>query len=168
MSKVDIVLGLLLALGAFLGYRRGFLMELFFLLAIVLGIFLGFKLLSIGMEFLQREFNADRKFLPYISFAGIFILVLVLTIFLGRRVKNSLDNTFLGKVDSIAGALLGAAKYAFCISVIFWLADSLYLKLPQDWIKGSYLYPVTAKAAPNVSKYLSQFIPFFKEIFKQF
>lgn len=88
MSKVDIALGLVLALGAFLGYRRGFLMELFFLVAIVLGIFLGFKLMSMGMEFLQREFNADKKFLPYISFSIIFILVLALTIFFWQANKE--------------------------------------------------------------------------------
>lgn len=168
MSKVDIALGLVLALGAFLGYRRGFLMELFFLVAIVLGIFLGFKLMSMGMEFLQREFNADKKFLPYISFSIIFILVLALTIFFGRQIKNSLDNTFLGKVDAAAGALLGVVKYVFCLSVIFWLSDSLRLTLPEDWVKGSYLYPVTVKAAQKMSAYLSQFIPFFKEIFRQF
>ncbi|MCX8489573.1 MAG: CvpA family protein [Cyclobacteriaceae bacterium] len=168
MSKIDIALGFILALGAFFGYRRGFLMELFFLVAIVLGIFLGFKLMSIGMEFLQREFNADKKFLPYISFLIVFILVLVLTLFFGRRIKNSLDNTFLGKVDAIAGALLGVVKYIFCLSVIFWLGDSLHISLPADWTKGSVLYPATANAAQKMSSYLSQFVPFFKEIFRQF
>jgi membrane protein required for colicin V production len=168
LSKVDIVLGLLLALGAFLGYRRGFLMELFFLVAIVLGIFLGFKLMSIAMEFLQREFNADKKFLPYIAFSVVFVLVLVLTLFLGRRIKNSLDNTFLGKVDAVAGALLGLLKYIFCLSVIFWLGDSLNVRVPAEWTKGSFLYPATASAAQKMSLYLSQFVPFFKEIFRQF
>jgi uncharacterized membrane protein required for colicin V production len=94
--------------------------------------------------------------------------VLALTIFFGRQIKNSLDNTFLGKVDAAAGALLGVVKYVFCLSVIFWLSDSLRLTLPEDWVKGSYLYPVTVKAAQKMSAYLSQFIPFFKEIFRQF
>ncbi len=168
MTKIDIALGLVLALGAFLGYRRGFLMELFFLVAIVLGIFLGFKLMSVGIEFLQHEFNADKKFLPYIAFSVVFILVLVLTLLLGRRIKNSLDNTFLGKVDAVAGALLGLLKYIFCLSVIFWLGDSLHISVPADWTKGSFLYPATKNAAQQMSSYLSQFIPFFKEIFRQF
>jgi membrane protein required for colicin V production len=166
LSKIDIVLALLLALGAFLGYRRGFLMELFFLVAIVLGIFLGFKLMGLGIEFLQREFNADKKFLPYISFCLIFVLVLFLTIFFGRRIKNSLDNTFLGKVDAVA--ILGACKYVFCLSVVFWLANSLHQRLPESWTRGSFLYPYTVKAAEKFSTYLSHFIPFFKEIFRQF
>ena len=168
MTKIDIAISLILAVGAFLGYKRGFLMELFFLVAILLGVFAGFKLMSMGMEILQREWNADKKFLPYISFAVIFILVLVLTIFVGTRIKNSLDDTFLGKVDAIAGALLGVTKYAFCLSVIFWLANSVKISLPNTWTSGSYLYPLTAKFAERTSGYLGNFIPFFKEIFRQF
>jgi membrane protein required for colicin V production len=168
LSKIDIVLGLILALGGFLGYRRGFLMELFFLIAIVLGIFVGFKLIGWGMEVLQREFNADKKFLPYISFIIIFLLVLTLTVFLGARIKNLLDDTFLGKVDAIVGAVLGVCKFAFCLSVIIWLANSLQFKLSPDWTQGSFIYPITANLAERVSGYVSDFIPFFKEIFKRF
>lgn len=143
-------------------------MELFFLIAIVLGVFLGFKLMGKGIEFLQQHFNADKTFLPYFSFILIFIVVLVLVIFFGRRIKNSVDQTFLGKVDALAGALLGAFKYAFCMSVIIWLAESLKMELPEDWQQGSQLYPITANFAKQVSGFLGQFIPFFKEIFKPF
>jgi membrane protein required for colicin V production len=167
LSKIDIVLAIILAIGAYLGYRRGFLMELFFLLSIVLGIFVGFKLMRWGMEVLQREFNADKTFLPFISFIIIFVLVMVLVIFFGRRVKNSLDATFLGRVDALAGAVLGMIKYAFCLSVIIWLAESLKIKVPESWSSGSQLYPVTAKVAHHLSGFLGSFIPFFKEIFHQ-
>lgn len=168
MSKADIVLTLMLGLGAYLGYKRGFLMELFYLLAIVLGIFVGFKLMGWGMEVLQREFNADKKFLPYLSFMIIFVLVLGLTLFIGNRIKNSLDDTFLGKVDSYAGAALGITKYAFCVSVLIWLATALKLTLPPNWVAGSYLYPWVAKVAQNMSGWAGDMIPFFKEIFKEF
>jgi membrane protein required for colicin V production len=168
LSKTDIVLAIILAAGAYLGYRRGFLMELFFLLSIVLGIFVGFKLMRWGMEVLQREFNADKTFLPYISFIIIFVLVMVLVIFFGRRIKNSIDTTFLGRVDALAGAVLGMTKYAFCLSVIIWLAESLKINFPESWNSDSQLYPLTAKLAHHLSGFLGSFIPFFKEIFRQF
>jgi membrane protein required for colicin V production len=167
LSKVDIFLTIILVVGAYLGYKRGFLLELFFLLAIVLGVFVGFKLMKLGMGVLQREFNADKTFLPYISFIIIFVLVMVLVIFIGRRIKNSIDTTFLGKVDALAGAGLGLIKYAFCLSVIIWLAESLKIKFPESWSAGSQLYPLTAKLASVMSGFLGSFIPFFKEIFGQ-
>jgi membrane protein required for colicin V production len=168
LSKADIVIALILAVGAFLGYKSGFLMELFFLLAIVLGVFLGFKLMGLGVEYLTEKFNADKAVLPYISFLVIFLIVMGIVIFLGNRIKNSMDKTFLGKVDAVAGAALGLIKYSFCISILIWLADSFKILLPQSWHSGSVLYPLVAQVAPKASSLFADFVPFFKETFRQF
>ena len=168
MSKIDIVILVVLAAGAFLGYRRGFLMELFFLFAIVLGVLIGFKLMGACVEYLHKEFNADTTILPYLSFLIIFILVVILVTFLGKQIKNSVDKTFLGRVDAAAGAILGVLKYMFCVSVIIWLISSFHYSLPAHWIKDSWLYPATAGFAPRVAGLFSGFLPVFKEIFKQF
>jgi membrane protein required for colicin V production len=168
LSKVDIVIGIILAVGAFLGYRRGFLLELFFLLAIVLGVFLSFKLMGVGMEYLAEKFNADKKVLPYISFAIIFLIVVALVSLIGKIIKNSVDKTFLGKIDAVAGAALGVIKHAFGVSVIIWLVEAFQIAFPEGWKEESVLYPIAAKVAPTLSEYFGEFLPFFKETFKQF
>ena len=168
MSRIDIVIAILLAVGGFLGYKRGFLMELFFLSGMVLGVLIGFKLMGTGVEYLHKEFNADTVFLPYLSFLIIFILVVILVTFLGKQIKNSVDKTFLGRVDAAAGAILGALKYMFCVSVIIWLISSFHYSLPEQWTRNSSLFPVTAGFAPHVAGFFSGFLPGFKEIFKQF
>lgn len=168
MSKADIVITLLLALGGFLGYRRGFLMELFFLCSLVLGVLIGFRLMGAGVDYLHREFNADNKFLPYISFLIIFILVVLAVTFLGKRIKNSMDKTFLGRVDAIAGAVLSILTYAFGISILLWLVTSLHVQLPVGWTEGSWLYPRVVGFAGEVSEIFGGFMPFFREIFKTF
>ncbi len=168
MSKADIGIAIILAIGAFLGFKRGFLMELVFLLAIVLGIFVGFKLMGWGVTYLAEHFHADTAVLPYLSFILIFIIVMVLVLFLGKRFKNSLDKTFLGRIDAVAGAGLGVIKYAFSLSVAIWLIESIHISLPSTWTEQSTLYPLVAKVAPAVSSFFGDFLPFFKETFKQF
>lgn len=168
MSKVDIVICVILLIGAISGYRKGFLMELFFLIALVLGVFLGFRLMGMGVEYLSKEFNADTQVLPYISFAVIFVIVLVIVSLIGRVIKDSVDQTFLGKVDSIAGSFLGVVKHAFGISVIIWLIEVFNVAPPEAWKEGSVLYPMAAKVAPQLSEHFGEFLPFFKETFKQF
>ena len=168
MSKIDVAITLLLALGAYLGYRRGFLAELFFLAALVLGVLIGFKFTGLGVTYLHKQFNADTALLPYISFFIIFILIVAVIIFVGNRIKHLLDDTFLGKVDSVAGAILGIMKYAFCSSVIFWLASKINFTFPDSWTHGSWLYPKTVVFAQSVSDYFGSFVPFFKETFRQF
>ena len=168
MSKIDIVIAILLALGAFMGYKKGFLMELFFLCAIILGVFIGFRLMGAGVDYLHKEFNADTTLLPYLSFLIIFVLVVILVTILGRNIKSLVDTTFLGSVDALAGAILGALKYMFCASVMIWLISSFHYSLPTHWTKDSWLYPLTAGLAPSVAGFFTHFLPFFKEIFKQF
>lgn len=168
MSKIDIAITLLLALGAYFGYKRGFLAELFFFTALVLGVLIGFKFMGWGVSYLHQQFNADTYFLPYLSFFIIFIVVVALVIFIGNRIKHLMDQTFLGKLDSIAGALLGIMKYAFCSSVILWLAVKVNLTFPESWTQGSWLYPKTLGFAKSVSEFFGNFLPFFKETFKQF
>jgi len=168
LSKIDIVITLLLAFGAYFGYKRGFLAELFFFTALVLGVLIGFKFTGLGVAYLHRRFNADTEFLPYLSFFIVFITVVIMVIFIGKRIKHLMDETFLGKVDSIAGALLGMMKYAFSASVIFWLAIKVNYTFPESWTQGSWLYPKILGFAKSVSEFFGDFLPFFKETFKQF
>lgn len=168
MTKADIVLLILAAIGAWGGYRAGFLTEIISLAGIILGIFLGFKLMGEGMIFLEERFNADRSTLPYISFIVIFIIVILLVRLLGSLVKSSIDKSFLGTMDQAFGAGLGAFRALFLLSVILWILDSLKLSPKSEWIDGSWLYPFTASLAPVASEWLGQFIPLFKGIFRQF
>lgn len=168
MSKVDIVLLIFIAFGAWSGYREGFLMEIISLSGIVLGIFLGFKLMGEGMILLEEKFNADRSTLPYISFIVTFLIVVLLVRLLGSLVKNSVDKSFLGTVDQALGAGLGAFRTLFMLSVVLWILDSLKLTPRTEWVEGSWLYPFTAHLAPKVADWFGQFIPVFKDIFRQF
>ena len=168
MSKIDIAITVLLLLGAYFGYKKGFLAELFFFTALVLGVLIGFKFTGLGVGYLHKHFNADTIFLPYLSFFIIFIVVVILVIFIGNRIKHLMDETFLGKVDAIAGALLGVMKYAFSASVIFWLAIKVDYTFPESWTQGSWLYPKILGFAKSVAEFFGDFLPFFKETFKQF
>jgi len=59
-------------------------------------------------------------------------------------------------------------KYAFCVSVIFWLAEKINYNFPERWTQGSWLYPRTLTFAKSMSEFFGDFLPFFKETFKQF
>lgn len=165
MSKIDIVILVVVLLGAWKGYKDGFLMGLITLLALVLGVFGAFKLTGEGMIFLQDSFHADKDTLPYITFLLIFVMIVILVTWLGKAIRQSIDKTFLGRVDEIFGSLLGAFKTLFMISVALWILDSFKHSLDNEWTEGSYLYPFTAHLAPTLARWVAQFVPFLQEIF---
>lgn len=143
-------------------------MGLISLVAIVLGVFGGFKLMGEGMLFLQREFNADARVLPYLSFLFIFILIVVGVTIIGKLLKASIGKTILGTVDEAMGAILGVFKWLFMLSVMLWILDSLEWSPGSDWTDNSILYPYATLFATELAGWVSGVLPFFKETFKQF
>jgi len=139
-------------------------MTLFSLLAIVLGVLGGFKLMGKAMFLLSEKFNIDATVLPYISFFVVFIIIVIIVTLLGRLIRSSIDGNFLGQVDQIMGALLGIVKIIFMISVVLWILDSIKVDLPERWTNNSWLYPKVVVFAPKVTAFIGKFIPAFKGV----
>ena len=165
MSAVDIVLIIIFSIGAFSGYRKGFLSELFSLLAVVLGILAGFKLMGVAMLMLGKHYSIDEKVLPYVAFAVVFFLVMIIVSLLGKLLKSSLEKAVLGSADQLAGSVLGLAKTTFMVSVLIWIASSLEVNIPEHWSEDSWLYPFTAKLAPTVTSWIAEVFPVFSDLF---
>jgi len=165
LSLIDIVLLVPLAFGAYNGFKKGFLLEVVAIVAFILAVIGGFKLLHLGMDFLDQNFDIRGDLLPYISFVLIFIVIIIGINLLGRGLKKIIDLTLLGAVDKLAGLLLSVLKWAFGLSIILWLTDAFGISLPNDWVEGSLLYPIILPLAPQVVEFLSSFMPFAQDLF---
>ena len=164
MSPADVALIVIFLIGAYSGYRGGFLMELFSFGAILLGVLGGFKLMGHAMVFLADEFNVDQKILPYLAFAVVFVVIVIIVRLLGKLMKVSIDKTFLGQVDQAAGAGLGLLKAAFMLSVSLWILEALDFDLPEKWTSNSWLLPKVESFAPQVANWIGGYIPLFKNV----
>jgi membrane protein required for colicin V production len=164
MSTADIALVVFILIGAYSGYKQGFLLALFSLLGIFLGVLGGFKLMGWAMVVLADRFNVDQKVLPYFAFGIVFIGIVIVVSLIGRMIKLSLDKSFLGRVDEAAGALLGIVKTVFMLSVALWILDSLKVNM-EPWSKDSWLYPRVAIFAPKLTDWVAKLMPVFKDVF---
>jgi membrane protein required for colicin V production len=140
-------------------------MSLFSLLAIILGVLGGFKLMGWAMILLAREFNIDKVVLPYIAFAVVFVAIVIAVRLLGNLIKLSIDKSFLGSADQIAGGFLGIFKTIFLLSVFLWIIDSLRIDLPEKWVSDSWLYPKVVGFAPVITSWISEIFPVFRDVF---
>ena len=165
MSTIDIIILIPLIFGAYRGFRKGFLMELATILAFVLAIIGGFKLLHWGMDLLDQHFDINGNLLPYIAFVLIFIGIVLFVNLIGKMLKKVLDMTLLGSVDAFAGALVGLLKWTFGISVILWITTNVGLLIPTEHINDSLLYPYIVNIAPTVIEYVSILWPFAEDLF---
>jgi membrane protein required for colicin V production len=166
LNTLDIIILVPLLFGAYHGFKKGFLMEIVSLLAFVLAIIGGFKLLHTGMELLDQHFDINGNLLPYVAFIVIFILIVIGLNMLGKMIKKALDMTLLGSVDNIAGLILGTLKWAFGISILLWLTSYVGLLLPEEYINQSMFFGYVEPIAPVTVDYISTIFPFANDLFE--
>ncbi len=165
MKTLDILLLIPLIFGAYLGYKKGLLLEIVSLVAFLLAIVGAFKLLDFGIELLKPYFEKWDTALPIIAFILLFIAILLIVNLAGKIVKKVLDMTLLGGLDNFAGAVLGLIKWAFGVSLILWLAESINISISAEMAEGTYIYPTLASFAPYLLDLFSAYLPFIQEVF---
>lgn len=165
MSKVDLTLALIVMVGAYGGFKEGFLNELLSSFGIVLGVLGGFKLMGWAMMILEQKFHVDVKTLPYIAFAAVFFIIFFLVSLVARLVRTRTDKIVLGPIDQAAGSILGFFKTAFMMSVLLWIFHSMKFYFPEHWTEDSWILPMISELAPKTSHKVAEFVPFFEGVF---
>lgn len=166
MSGADIaILGILLVAG-YSGYKKGLILELIGIVAFVLAIIGGFKLLQLGMDFLSKMYDGFGNFLPFVAFLALFVLILMLVNLLGKFIKGVVHLTPFGLVDNLGGALIGIVKGTLALSILLWVMTSLNFNLPEGLTKNSSLLPIVSGFAGKASDFISSIFPSFKDFIK--
>ena len=75
MNYFDIIIIIPLLWGAFKGFKKGLIIELASLIALFLGVWGAIKFSSVVGNYLDQTFTVSEKFLPLVSFAVTFILI---------------------------------------------------------------------------------------------
>lgn len=168
MNSLDWIFLVIFVFAAFKGYRKGFILEIISLLALIIGVLGSLKLLDYGKEFISSHLEIDGDVLPYLSFLLLFIIIIILLNLIGRAIKKLIDLTLLGNVDDIAGSIMGILKWGLILSVCIWGASIIQLELPDRWTEGSLIYPYVAWFAPKLFNSMSALFPFLKDVMNYF
>lgn len=137
MTLFDIICILIVIGGALYGWRRGVMSQAGSVVGIIVAIILC-RVFSdvVAAKFTSPEDSADTVLLHTVmSYAIIFIVVMVAARFLAGTIRTLFDSLSLGRVDNIAGAVFAILKYTLVFSVLLnvWMAI-----FPKGELKSSY------------------------------
>jgi len=166
LSTADIIIVVLLLLGAYSGFKKGLILELIAIIAFVLAIVGGFKLLHVGMEYISKMYDGFGNLLPFVAFLVLFVLILIVVNMIGKILKKVVDWTPLGVLDNLAGALIGIAKWALALSILLWVMSGLNINLPDYLTKNSRVLPLVSGFASQVGDFISTIFPSFDSFIK--
>ncbi len=159
MNFIDIVLIVPIAYAAYKGFKHGFVIEVFTLLAILVGIYVGIHFSDFTAQWLSETFDMHSAYLPVIAFTLTFLAVGALIYFGGKVVEKMIKVVHLSIVNKLAGLVFAAIKMTYILSVILVLIDSYDEKgdfFPDNTKKESLLYvpvrEVATKSVPALSR----------------
>jgi membrane protein required for colicin V production len=165
LETIDIILGILILFGAYRGYQKGFLLEIVGVLALILAIIGSFLLLDLGVQWVQPVLPDMGRGLPVVVFIILFIMVVLAVNLSGRVFKKIINLTPLGSVDNLVGAIVGALKWSFIISLFLWISDGLGWQYFDEKGQGAVVYPYVRDVAPAVGKFIAAMFPAFESIY---
>jgi membrane protein required for colicin V production len=159
LEAVDIVILIILGLGAYEGFKQGFLMSIVGLVGFVVAIILGFYFMDTMADWLGENVKEVNLGYPLAGFLVIFIISMVLIRIVGWILKKLVNLILLGGIDSAAGGVLGVLKAGFFISLFLWFTTEFKMDLPKKWLKNSETLGYIKPLAPTVIEAVEPIFP---------
>jgi membrane protein required for colicin V production len=163
---IDMVFLVLMLVACVKGFSKGLIVALFSVLGFIAGLAAALKLSAYAASKLSGTFNASGKWLPFVSFLLVFIVVVWLVNLGAKLIQKSVELVLLGWVNRIGGVLLFALLYSIFLSVFIFYAVQLHF-LSDDAIGASKVYPYLQPLGPVIINALGSVIPVFKDLFGQ-
>jgi len=150
INFLDIIIIIPLLLFAWQGYKKGFIIEVATLAALVLGLYFAFYFSDFAAELLAEYFTIDEKYMAALSFIVTFIVVVIAVIAVGKVLQKFIDIILLGFLNKVAGAVFGIVKGALIISILFLIIsyfDTNQKLIKEEYKEGSIFYEPVASFA---------------------
>jgi membrane protein required for colicin V production len=161
---LDIIVAVILILAVIKGYRQGLIVALFSVVAFIIGLAAALKLSVVVAGYIGQAVKISDKWLPIISFAIVFLIVVLLVRLGARFIQKTVEFAMLGWLNRLSGILLYAGLYILIFSILIFYADQLGFIKPETK-NESVTYAYIQPWGPKLMEGLGKIIPIFKGMF---
>lgn len=172
MSYFDLILSVPLIWGAFNGFRKGLIIEVASLVALVAGIYGAMEFSFLAASFISDKFDWSERLIHWTSFMLTFILIVFLVHLIARGIQKLVKLAALGTINRVFGSIFGLAKYLLILSSVLYFVnriDQRYPFMSEEFKENSYLYsPLSGLVTfvfPKLEKALEEEVDYSKIAF---
>lgn len=147
MNFLDILILVPLLYAAWKGYLKGLIIEIFTLLALLVGIYCAVQFSELLTEKLVEQVPGEPSYVPIVSFSLIFLAVGAMIYFAGKAVEKVIKIAQLSLFNKLAGGFFSLAKMAYIVSIllVIWTSYDLNHKLVSKETKEKSLLFIPLK-----------------------
>lgn len=154
MNFIDILILVPLGYAAWRGFKKGLIIEVFTLLALLVGIYAGIHFSDWTAARIAEYFDIEPNYLPVVAFTVTFLAIGAMVFFAGKMLEQMVKAVNLSPVNKILGVFFGMLKMIYTLSVILILVETYDERgdfLPEDIKNNSLLYrPVKLTASATI------------------
>ena len=155
MNVLDIILLCFVALLIVNGIRKGFIISLATLVALIVGIYCAVHFSNYISDLLIRHVHPSGIWLPVLSFSITFLIVVILIMLLAKGLEKLVKLVGMGFFNRLFGAIFGLIKgilYASIILFIIQCTDPKEKLISAKSKKESIFYNPVALIFPGLMK----------------
>jgi membrane protein required for colicin V production len=145
MNIIDIIVGVILLLGFYKGFRNGLILEITSLLGLIIGIIGAFIITQNYGLYIGQWVDWEDSYLKITTYIVSFILIVIVVAFIGKLLTKIIDYAALGFVNNFFGGVFGAIKFALILSVLLIVFNAVNNSaeiVDQIVLERSVSYPV--------------------------
>lgn len=161
---IDIIFAFLILAAIYKGYTKGFIIAIFSLLALIIGLTAAVKFSEIVAGHLGNSVNVSEKWLPFISFILVFLIVVMLIRLGAKMLEKTIQLAMMGWLNRLGGIVFYALIYIMTLSVLLFYATQLNIVKP-DTMNESNTYDFIAPMGPWVIEGFGKLVPVFENMF---
>lgn len=154
MNFVDIIIIVPLIYAAWVGFKKGLVIEVFTLLALLVGIYAGIHFSDWTSALIKDNMDIEGKYLPVVAFTLTFLAVGAIVFFAGKMIERMLKVVNLSPLNKVFGLLFGLIKMVYTLSILIILLETYDERgdfIPEDVKSESLLYkPVKVTASATI------------------
>ena len=165
MSIVDILILIPLGYAAWKGFQHGIIIEVFTLLALLVGIYAGIHVSDVTANWMKNSLGWDSEYLPVIAFTITFLGIGAMVYFAGKMIEQFVKVTNLTPINKAFGIVFAVLKMTYFVSVFLVLLESYDEKgdfLPPSMKEKSLLYNPILKVSTTTIPALKESTLFVK------
>lgn len=159
MSAFDIIIAVVLLYGFIKGFKEGLFVEAASLVALIFGVYGAIHFSHIVGGFLKTRLEWEERYLTLLAFALTFFIIVLVISLIGKLLTKIADFAHLGWINTIAGGVFGALKWALIFSIVLMVFDKFNSNIrflsKEDTAKSILYEPVKNLAVtlfPNLVK----------------
>jgi membrane protein required for colicin V production len=143
MNVFDILITVILCYFGYKGYKNGLMRELGSLISLIAGIFLAIRFSDLINDLISNNTSIDSNYIPVISFAIIFIAVVVVVLVFSKLLDRFVKVIKLDWLNKIAGVAFALLKTILILGGLFFLLIQTVNKLgiiEESFFNKSFLF----------------------------